>query len=296
MVEKNKKILYTINYELFTRYEIRTTRYNSQERNTLHHKKSMKMFSCEGLLIGQYVWGDSFVHALDPRIKIFITVILSLAILLTRSFWGYVIIAGFLLVVFMVTAIPVKSVIKSLKPLVFILTFTFILHLFWTRGDIIFAYGYIEITSQGLSQGIFITCRLLLLVTIASIITLTTSPQRLTQGLERILYPLNKIKVPSQDIALMMVLALRFIPLLFEEAHTIMKAQKARGIKKNIIAIISPLMIRMFRRADEISLALDARCFVHHAQRTHFSTLHITKNDYITLSVSLCVGFVVVGM
>jgi energy-coupling factor transport system permease protein len=178
------------------------------------------------ITIGQYVHGDSVVHVLDPRIKIIITIILITSLFLIGNFWGFAIFLSFNLVVIKISNLPFKKVLKGLKPIVFLVLLTVILHIFMTRGgEVLFQWKFIRIESEGLYTGTFMASRILLLIMFTSLLTLTTSPLQLTDGIEYILKPLKKIGVPASEISMMMTIALRFIPTLMEEAEKIMKAQ-----------------------------------------------------------------------
>ncbi len=256
------------------------------------------------ITIGQYVHGDSFVHILDPRIKIIITIILITSLFLIGNFWGFAIFLSFNLVVIKISNLPFKKVLKGLKPILFLVLLTVILHIFMTRGgEVLFQWKFIRIESEGLYTGTFMASRILLLIMFTSLLTLTTSPLQLTDGIEYILKPLKKIGVPASEISMMMTIALRFIPTLMEEAEKIMKAQKARGADfesgnliqraKNLIPLLVPLFISAFRRADELALAMESRCYQGGKKRTRLHIMQINRRDVTALILAIILAVVV---
>jgi energy-coupling factor transport system permease protein len=256
------------------------------------------------ITIGQYVHGDSIVHILDPRIKIINTIILITSLFLIANFWGFAIFLGFNLVVIYISKIPLKKVLKGLKPILFLVLLTVILHVFMTRGgEVLFQWKFLRIESEGLYTGTFMASRILLLIMFTSLLTLTTSPLQLTDGIEYILKPLKKIGVPASEISMMMTIALRFIPTLMEEAEKIMKAQKARGADfesgnliqraKNLIPLLVPLFISAFRRADELALAMESRCYQGGKKRTRLHIMEIKRRDIIAIIISVALAVVV---
>ncbi len=256
------------------------------------------------ITIGQYVHGDSIVHILDPRVKIINTIILITSLFLIANFWGFAIFLGFNLVVIYISKIPLKKVLKGLKPILFLVMLTVILHVFMTRGgEVLFQWKFLRIESEGLYTGTFMASRILLLIMFTSLLTLTTSPLQLTDGIEYILKPLKKIGVPASEISMMMTIALRFIPTLMEEAEKIMKAQKARGADfesgnliqraKNLIPLLVPLFISAFRRADELALAMESRCYQGGKKRTRLHIMEIKRRDIIAIIISVALAVVV---
>lgn len=244
------------------------------------------------MIIGQFVPGNSFMHQLDARSKLTFTFLLVIIIFLINNIQGYTILFLFIIAGMLTSKIPMLYYLKGLKPIFLIILFTVILHLTMTKGgDIVFQWGWIEIYAQGIQKAIFISLRLLLLVVIASMLTLTTSPIDLTMGLERLMYPLKFFKVPIYELALMMSISLRFIPTLLNETEKIIKAQKARGAKfesgplfnriKNMISIIIPLFISAFKRADELATAMEARGYRSGEGRTRLKVLTYTWRDYL---------------
>lgn len=247
------------------------------------------------ITIGQYIPGNSVVHRLDPRTKIIITLAYMILLFVLNNFYGYIFPVVFLILATVLSRIPVRYLVKGLKPLVFIIALTFILNSFMIKGRIIYEIGPLDITYEGLSQGAFMAIRLILLITGTSLLTLTTSPISLTDGIERLLSPFRKIGVPAHELAMMMTIALRFIPTLLEETDKIMKAQMARGADfesgniinraKNLVPLLVPLFISAFRRADELAMAMEARCYRGGENRTRLKELKMTSLDIATYVV-----------
>ena len=249
------------------------------------------------ITIGQYYPVESPVHRLDPRIKIISMIVFIISLFFVDKFTPYIPVAIFLFTVVKLSHVPFKMIIKGVKPLRWILLITFIINLIFIPGKIIFTLGVINITEEGLKMAIMMAIRLLLLVMGTSMLTLTTSPIEMTDGIENLLNPLRKIGVPAHEIAMMMTIALRFIPTLIEETDKIMKAQMARGadfesgnmIKraKNLVPLLVPLFINSFRRADELATAMEARCYRGGKGRTKFRQLEIKGSDYVGLGLTL---------
>ena len=243
------------------------------------------------ITIGQYYPTSSIIHKLDARVKLVATFIFMVSLFIINKFWPYLIVVGCLLSVIKLSKIPGKFIVKGLKPLKWIIIFTFIINIFFIPGDPIWSFGFIKITEQGVSQAIFMGLRLIFLVVGTSLLTLTTSPIELTDGIERLLKPLKKIGFPVHELAMMMTIALRFIPTLLDETDKIMKAQMSRGADfeskniinraKNLVPLLIPLFISAFRRADELAMAMEARCYRGGYNRTKMKEAKITKADYI---------------
>ena len=257
------------------------------------------------ITIGQYYPAESFVHRLDPRVKL-LGVIVFIAMLLSAvNVWGYVFAGLCLAAVIYATRVPVKYMLRGLKAILFIVVFTAVLNLFFTPGeDVLFEYWVIRVTMEGVQLTVMMCVRLSMLVVGSSILTLTTSPTQLTDAIEYLLKPLKKIGVPAHEIAMMMTIALRFIPTLMEEMDKIMKAQMARGadfdtggiIKKakSMIPLLVPLFISAFRRADELSVAMEARCYRGDVNRTKLRKLKFAARDYrVMVYVAVFVGIMV---
>lgn len=247
------------------------------------------------ITIGQYIPGNSIVHRLDPRTKIILTLAYMILLFALNNFYGYIFPAAFLILATLLSRIPVRYLVKGLKPLVLIIALTFVLNSFMLKGRVIYELGPLDITYEGLSQGAFMAIRLILLITGTSILTLTTSPIALTDGIERLLSPFRKIGVPAHELAMMMTIALRFIPTLLEETDKIMKAQMARGADfesgnlinraKNMVPLLVPLFISAFRRADDLAMAMEARCYRGGENRTRLKELKMTSLDIATYAV-----------
>lgn len=244
----------------------------------------------KNITIGQYFPGNSAVHRLDPRMKIVLTIVLLVDVFLSNGFLGFLLIFGFVLAIARSTKIGLKFIVKGLKPILFIVIFTFILNLFMqSGGDVIFRWQFMRITTGGVRTAVYMAIRLMLLVVASQLLTLTTSSLSLTDGLEALMKPLSKIRFPAHEIAMMMSIALRFIPTLMEETDKIMNAQKARGadfesgniIKraKAMVPLLVPLFVSAFRRADELALAMEARCYRGGAGRTRMNVLRLARLD-----------------
>ncbi|MDO5707181.1 MAG: energy-coupling factor transporter transmembrane component T [Andreesenia angusta] len=251
----------------------------------------------KNITIGQYFPGDSSIHKLDPRIKI-ISVILYIAALFFMDKFIYYIPAIILLTsTILVAKLPFKYIIKGLKPIFILIIITFLINTFMTPGEIAFEIGPITATKEGLRQASFMAIRLILLVLCTTVLTLTTSPILLTDGIEKLLNPFKRIGLPAHELAMMMTIALRFIPTLLEETDKIMKAQMARGadfesgniIKraKNLIPLLVPLFISAFRRADELAMAMEARCYRGGENRTRMRELELKRFDIVFLIIVL---------
>ena len=252
------------------------------------------------ITLGQYFPGNSVVHRLDPRTKL-IALILYIVALFTAGSWiTYGIAFLFLAVTIALSRIPLKSFIKGMKPLVLVLIFTGLLNLFFTGGEtVLFSVWKITVTMEGLTRAVFMVGRILMLICATFLLTYTTSPISLTDGLESLLSPLKVIRVPVHELAMMMCIALRFIPTLIEETDKIMSAQKARGADfetgsllqrvKALIPILVPLFISAFRRADELATAMECRCYQGGAGRTKMKHLHFAGRDFGALLLQCAV-------
>jgi energy-coupling factor transport system permease protein len=247
------------------------------------------------ITIGQYYPANSIIHRLDSRIKLIATFVFMISLFITNKFWPYAIVLLSLISVVKLSSIPMKYILKGIKPLRWIILFTFVINIFFLPGDVIWSFGFLTITSQGIQQAIFMAVRLVFLVVGTSILTLTTSPIELTDGIERLLNPFKKIGLPVHELAMMMTIALRFIPTLLDETDKIMKAQMSRGADfesknlinraKNLVPLLVPLFVSAFRRADELAMAMEARCYRGGYNRTKMKEAVITKNDYIASGI-----------
>ncbi|MBQ7455782.1 MAG: energy-coupling factor transporter transmembrane protein EcfT [Clostridia bacterium] len=256
------------------------------------------------ITLGQYYPVKSFVHGLDPRCKILLTIAFIVAVFLGKTLWAAIPVAAFILLAAKAAKLPLKLLVKGVRPLRVILLFTFVLNLFFTAGDTaLVSFWGITVTLEGLLTAIRFSLRLLFLVTGASVLTLTTPPVMLTDGLERLLSPLRRIGFPAHELAMMMSIALRFIPTLLEEADKIMKAQMARGADfesgnllqraRAMVPLLVPLFVSAFRRAGDLAMAMEARCYHGGEGRTRLRVLKLTKNDlYAALAVAALIAVV----
>ena len=244
------------------------------------------------ITLGQYFPGESVVHRLDPRTKLLFLIVYIVALFTASSWISYGVVFLFLATAIAISHIPLKSIVRGMKPLLMILIFTAILNLFFTGGDTVLAkFWVITITKEGLFRAIFMVLRILLLITCTFLLTYTTSPISLTDGLESLLSPLKKIRVPVHELAMMMCIALRFVPTLIEETDKIMCAQKARGADfesgnifhrvKALVPILVPLFISSFRRADELATAMECRCYHGGEGRTKMKLLRYKRRDFL---------------
>ncbi len=244
------------------------------------------------ITLGQFFPGDSVIHRLDPRTKILATVALIVAVFCCKGFSGLILVAAFVLLCARSTGISLKYLVKGIRPIVLIVAFTFILNIFFQKGgEVLVSFWKIEITSGGLRTALFMAARLIMLVVSSQLMTLTTSPIALTDGLESLMKPLTKLRFPAHEIAMMMSIALRFIPTLMEEADKIMKAQMARGADfesgnllqraRAMTPLLVPLFVNAFRRADELAMAMEARCYRGGEGRTRMRQLKYGKNDML---------------
>lgn len=245
------------------------------------------------ITLGQYFPGNSLIHRLDPRTKLIMLVVYIVALFMATGWAGYALLFAFLVSVIKISTIPVKSIVKGMKPLVLILVFTGILNLFFTKeGKLLVDFWVIQIYSGGISRAAMMVVRILMLITCTFLLTYTTSPIALTDGLEALMGPLKKIGVPVHELSMMMCIALRFIPTLIEETDKIMCAQKARGADfengslieraKALIPILVPLFISAFRRADELATAMECRCYQGGEGRTKMKLLRYHREDFIS--------------
>lgn len=255
------------------------------------------------ITIGQYYPADSPIHKIDARVKIVITLLYILSLFIIESFIGYAFVIASLAVIIKMSKVPFKFMVKGLKSLIFIIVFTAIINLFVTKGETpLFTVWRFTVTLEGVYFAIKMCLRIVLLIIGSSILTLTTTPIKLTDGIESLLKPLSKMGVPAHDIAMMMTIALRFIPTLLDETDKIIKAQQARGADfdtgnlvnkaKALVPILVPLFISAFRRADELAMAMEARCYAGGGQRTRMNVMKITSIDYVA-SVVFVIYFAV---
>ena len=247
------------------------------------------------ITIGQYYPAKSPIHKLDPRTKLAGTLIFIISVFLFHTVVGYAVATVFLAGMILISTVPVKFIFKGLKAIFMILLITMVFNIFLTPGEAIVTFGIFKITKEGVSMAVRMAIRLIYLVIGSSLMTLTTTPNQLTDGLEKSLRPLNKIHVPVHEIAMMMSIALRFIPILLEETDKIMKAQIARGADfengsliqraKAMVPLLVPLFIAAFRRANDLAMAMEARCYRGGEGRTKMKPLVYRKQDYMGYGV-----------
>ncbi|OGO77820.1 MAG: transporter [Clostridiales bacterium GWB2_37_7] len=260
----------------------------------------------KNITIGQYIPGETAIHRIDPRVKILATIAYISILFFVKDFFPYIYVLAYLGTVIWLSEISVKTILKSLKPLAVIIILTLVFNIFMTPGETVKLFGIdlIFVTKQGLYQAAYMGLRLLFLITGASLLTLTTSPIALTDGIEKLLSPFKKLGVPAHELAMMMTIALRFIPTLLDETDKIMKAQMARGADfesgnlfnraKAMIPLMVPLFISAFRRAEELALAIEARCYRGGENRTRMKQLKLIGIDYSAsiVTILLCIGII----
>lgn len=254
------------------------------------------------ITIGQYYPADSVVHKLDPRVKLMAVILYVISLFTFRGIWGFVLVTLALAGMIKLSKVPFRFMVKGLKAIVIILLITALFNLFLTPGETLVTVWKLTITKEGFKSAVFMAIRLIYLILGTSTLTLTTTPNQLTDGMEKALRPLNKIHVPVHEIAMMMSIALRFIPILIEETDKIMKAQIARGADfesgnlmkkaKAMVPLLVPLFISAFRRANDLALAMEARCYNGGAGRTKMKPLKYKKADFVAYGVML--GYIVV--
>lgn len=243
------------------------------------------------ITLGQYYPGETAVHRLDARTKIIATLVYIVALFVINNFWGFLIAGITLFAVIAVSRVPLKFIFRGLTAVFVIIAFTFIINLFMVEGRVIWQWKFLSITYEGVRRAFFMAVRLVLLILGSSMMTLTTKPIELTDGLEKLLKPLSKIGVPSHEMALMMTIALRFIPTLMDETDKIIKAQQARGADfesgnlfqraKALIPILIPLFISSFRIAQDLALAMEARCYHGGEGRTRMNEIRFHRGDAV---------------
>ncbi|MDP4153168.1 MAG: energy-coupling factor transporter transmembrane component T [Bacillota bacterium] len=247
------------------------------------------------ITLGQFFPGNSAIHKLDPRAKLILTLLYIVLLFITANYYGFIIAAILLCYVIASSRISFRLIYKSVKPLVFIMIFTGVLNMLYTQGTPIFKIWILTVTYEGLSSAIFMILRLVFLVVGTSMLTYTTSPIMLTDGLERLMNPLKKIHFPAHELSMMMTIALRFIPTLIEETEKIINAQKARGADfetgniirraKALIPVLVPMFISAFRRADELAIAMECRCYHGGEGRTRMKSMQMQGRDFIAFAV-----------
>ncbi len=243
------------------------------------------------ITLGQYYPGDSCVHRLDARTKIIATLLYLIELFVVNNFYGFIIAGAALFAVIFLSKVPVKFIFRGLTAVFLIIAFTFLLNLFMVDGRVLWHWKFLTITYEGVTRAFFMAVRLVLIILGSSIMTLTTKPIELTDGLEKLLSPFSKIGLPSHEIALMMTIALRFIPTLMEETDKIIKAQQARGADfesgnllqraKSLIPILVPLFVSSFRIAQDLALAMEARCYHGGSGRTRMNEIRFDRGDAV---------------
>ena len=241
---------------------------------------------------GQYYPTGSVVHRMDPRMKLLLTIMFVVAIFFVNTYFGFMLTAAVLILIILIAKLPMLSVLKSVRAIIFIVIFAAVINLFMIRnGEVLWSWKALQITDQGVHTTIKMTLRLVLLISGASLLTLTTTPVEIADGTESLIKPLALIKVPVHDIAMIMSIALRFIPTLFEETQKIISAQKARGASfdtgglieraKALLPVLIPLFVNSFRRADELAFAMDARCYNATEKRTKMKVMRLGAADFV---------------
>lgn len=260
------------------------------------------------ITMGQYYQADSVIHRLDPRVKIMGTLVYMISLFIFNNIYVYALAIVFLLTVILLTKVPLGYMLRGMKAVIFLMLITVFCNLFFTPGEEIWSFWVLKITKEGILASIYMLCRLTLLIVSASIMTLTTTPNQLTDGLESVFKPLKIFKVPVHEVAMMMSIALRFIPILMEETDKITKAQTARGARfdsknpiekvKSLVPLMVPLFVSAFRRASDLALAMEARCYHGGEGRTKLKPLKYMGRDFVSyfiLTVYLG-GIVAIGI
>ena len=257
------------------------------------------------ITLGQYFPGDTLAHRLDPRTKLLAVICYIVALFSAHSLWAYGLVAAVLLLSILISKVGAKALLRGLRPVLIIIAFTAILNLFYTPGRVIAQFWVLKITWEGVRTAAAMMARITMLIMGTFLLTYTTSPIQLTDGLESLLNPLKKLRVPVHELAMMMSIALRFIPTLIEETDKIMSAQKARGADfesgglvqraKALIPLLVPLFVSAFRRADELATAMECRCYHGGEGRTKLHVLRYAARDYLVLAgyLALAVGIIV---
>ncbi len=251
--------------------------------------------SNKSLTLGHYLPGSSLLHRLDPRVKLLSLLILITALFLVKTFFGFFLLALFIMVIFAVSRLPWRYFLRGLRPVLYIIIFTLALHFLFTKGGVVYwRLGPLTVEEAGVFMGTFMTLRLVLLVVTTLLVTLTTSPIAFADGIEFMLRPFRRIGIPAHEIAMMMTIALRFIPTLMEESDKIRKAQMARGADfetgnifkraRSMVPLLVPLFVSAFRRADDLAVAMEARCYRGGENRTRMRELHTGPLDYYGLA------------
>ena len=257
------------------------------------------------IALGQYIPGDSLVHRMDPRVKIVLVFLFIVFLFVAQNFVSLLLLVVSVAVCILLSGVPVRHYIKSVKAILFIVLFTSVLNLFYGGGETLLKIGFMEIKSGGVSNAIFIAVRIISLILLSAVLTFTTSPTSLTDAIERLMKPLKVFHIQVHEIAMMMTIALRFVPTLLEETDKIMSAQKARGADlesgglvqraKALLPILIPLFVSSFRRAYDLAMAMECRCYHGGEGRTKMKVLHAGKRDAVAcvVGVVICAAVVV---
>lgn len=258
----------------------------------------------QGIVIGQYIPGQSFIHRLDPRLKVLTTVLFLVTVFLANNWLSYAILLAFTILAIFLSGVSLRFFANGLKPLLLLIILTVFLQIFFTQGeDLLFSWGAIQIYQEGLVNAGFIFLRFMLIIFMSTLLTLTTMPLEITDAIEYLLRPLTRIKVPVYAIALMLSIALRFVPTLMEEVQKIMNAQRARGMDfsegsfvqrlKNVVPLLIPLFVSAFNRADDLAIAMESRGYQGGDHRTKYRQLNWVRQDSVVLFIYLFLaGFI----
>jgi len=246
------------------------------------------------ITLGQYFPGNTLLHRLDPRTKLILTLVYIVALFVAKNYISYALMLAFLAVSVLISRVRPRALFKGLKPIMVIIIITAILNLFYTDGNVLVRFWKLKITDAGIKSAVFMALRIAMLIMGTFLLTYTTSPIDLTDGLEKLLGPLKKIKIPVHELAMMMSIALRFIPTLIEETDKIMSAQKARGADfetgniferaRAMLPLLVPLFVSAFRRADELAVAMESRCYHGGEGRTKMKQLRMKRSDFLSLT------------
>lgn len=258
------------------------------------------------ITLGQYYKGNSVLHRLDPRTKVAGTVLYIISLFIGKSIAAYLLAGVFLAVMVKISTVPFSYMVRGLKAVFMILIFSVVLNMFFIPGEVIVDFGFCDISREGLQTAVFMAIRLVFLILGSSLMTLTTTPNQLTDGMEKLLKPLKKLKIPVHEISMMMAIALRFIPILTEELDKIMKAQMARGAEfdqgnliqkvKSVVPILVPLFVSAVRRANDLAMAMESRCYHGGEGRTKMKPLIYEQRDYIAYAIVGIYLAVMIGM
>lgn len=258
------------------------------------------------ITIGQYIRGNSLLHQLDPRTKMVGVFLLMSSLFLVNNPISFVVSTSFIIFILLLSQVPLSYYLKGLKPLIIIIIFTALIQLFLTPGEVIWSWYFLHLTREGIHIAFFMCSRLILLVLITSVLTLTTTPIALTDAIETLLNPFRRIGVPAHELAMMMSIALRFIPTLMEETNKIIKAQTARGVDfqngsildraRALLPVLVPLFVNSLKRADELALAMEARCYRGGQGRTRLHELSYEKKDYVVYTCLVAFMALIIAM